>query len=179
MSAGGTVSGVMFGASGTLALESLDSGSPARSAACRPATSSTSVSTTVTSATISGSTLTVVAGGQTTNYALERAGGGHCPERCTSDGHGGTERTFAALDHWTSNRGGNWPTASHWSMGAPTSALIADIDAAGTYMVNIASFATAYELLINHVRPRPSPTHRAACSRSPQAPAARRAPTAR
>jgi autotransporter passenger strand-loop-strand repeat protein len=148
VSAGGTVSGVMFGASGTLALESL-TGLAGAISGLQTGDVIDFVSTTVTSATISGSTLTVVAGGQTTNYALSGPEAGIAPS-VTSDGHGGTELTFAALDHWTSSRGGNWPTASDWSMGAPTSALIADIDAAGTYMVNIASFATAYELLINH-----------------------------
>jgi hypothetical protein len=93
--------------------------------------------------------LPVVAGGQTTNHALSGQEAGIAPS-ATSDGHGGTELTFAPLDHWTSSRGGNWPTASDWSMGAPTSALVADIDAAGTYVVTIASAATAYELLVNH-----------------------------
>jgi probable HAF family extracellular repeat protein len=63
--------------------------------------------------------------------------------------HGFVASPVAPFDEWTNSSGGNWTTASNWSLGVPTASVQADIDATGTYSVNIDTAATAYALLLN------------------------------
>jgi probable HAF family extracellular repeat protein len=62
----------------------------------------------------------------------------------------GTTATLSQLDHWVNSQGGNWTTVSSWSRGVPTGTIVADVDAHGTYTVNITTADTAYGLLVNN-----------------------------
>jgi hypothetical protein len=64
----------------------------------------------------------------------------------------GNSVTLQQLDHWTHSLGGNWATASNWKLGLPTATIDADVDASGTYAVNINSGDVAYALLLNAAR---------------------------
>ena len=96
VTSGGLASTLTFGAQGALALER-PSGFAGAISGLQTGDIIDFVSTTVTSAAISDSTLTVVAGGQTYDYALSGQEAGIKPS-IRSDGQGGTELTFAVAD---------------------------------------------------------------------------------
>jgi probable HAF family extracellular repeat protein len=57
---------------------------------------------------------------------------------------------YNALDHWVNTHGGDWSTAAaNWNSGLPTTSVIADIDATGTYSVAITTNVVAYGLWVN------------------------------
>jgi probable HAF family extracellular repeat protein len=56
---------------------------------------------------------------------------------------------YNALDHWVNAQGGNWSTAANWNSGLPTTGVIADVDATGTYSVTITTNDVAYGLWVN------------------------------
>jgi probable HAF family extracellular repeat protein len=53
------------------------------------------------------------------------------------------------VDEWTNSHGGNWGTASNWSLGVPTAATETDISVSGTYSVTISASDIADGLQLN------------------------------
>ncbi|MBR1131477.1 FecR domain-containing protein [Bradyrhizobium iriomotense] len=66
----------------------------------------------------------------------------------SSDGAGGTVVEIAS-DHWTNPAGGDWNTASNWSLGVPAASYDVQLDAPGTYTVDSTTSVTIQSLTVN------------------------------